>query len=210
MRQTRNNHYTGRRGQLLWRVLLILFGTGLICFGALEICIAVGDGTDLSYEPDVMVIFGCQVKRDGPSILLRDRLETAVAYLDENPDLPVIVSGGKGDDEHMSEAQAMYEYLVEHGVPEEQITKEDQSRDTRRNLLFTRAILEEQGMDPAEIHILAVSSGFHLTRIRMLAQRFGYGEIDTLDAPSSHLPTAVYMFFREPLALVKSFVFDWE
>ena len=56
-----------------------------------------GDG------PEVMVIFGCQVRKDGPSILLRDRLDTALAYLEDHPDTRVVVSGGKGDDEHQSE-----------------------------------------------------------------------------------------------------------
>ena len=32
--------------------------------------------------------------------------------------------------------------------------------------------------------------------------------ISTLAAPVSHKPSAVQMFFREPLALVKSFIFD--
>ena len=32
--------------------------------------------------------------------------------------------------------------------------------------------------------------------------------ISTLAAPVSHIPSAIQMFFREPLALVKSFVFD--
>ena len=53
-----------------------------------------------------------------------------------------------------------------------------------------------------------VSNGFHLTRARMLAGRFGYGEISTLAAPSSHLPSRLYMYIREPLALVKSFLLD--
>ena len=42
----------------------------------------------------------------------------------------------------------------------------------------------------------------------MLAGRFGYGEISTLAAPSSHLPSRLYMYIREPLALVKSFLLD--
>ena len=54
-----------------------------------------------------------------------------------------------------------------------------------------------------------VSSGFHLSRIQMLwARAGGTGEPSTLAAPVSHTPSAIQMFFREPLALVKSFVFD--
>lgn len=201
-------HYAGRKKWPV-RVLLVLLALALLLFAAMEIVIAVHDRTDIAGEPDVMLIFGCQVRKDGPSILLRDRLDTALGYLEDHPDLPVLVTGGKGDNEHLSEAQAMEDYLTGHGIDASRITMEDQSFNTRENLLFSREILEGQGNDPGELHILVVSNGFHLARIEMLAKRFGYGEVSTLAAPSSHAPTAVRMFFREPLALVKSFVFDW-
>ena len=67
--------------------------------------------------------------------------------------------------------------------------------------------------------MLLVSSGFHLARIEMLWDRVRAGilrdeeyndqYISTLAAPVSHAPSRVQMFFREPLALVKSFLFDW-
>lgn len=201
-------HYAGRRRWPV-RVLLILLGLAMLFFGALQIVIAVHDGTNISGQPDMMMIFGCQVRKDGPSILLRDRLDTALDYLEDHPDLPVLVTGGKGDDEHVSEARAMRDYLVEHGIDESRIAMEDQSRNTRQNLIFSKDVLRGQGKEPGQLHILAVSNGFHLARIGMLAHRFGYGEISTLAAPVSHAPSAVQMFFREPLALVKSFLFDW-
>lgn len=202
-------HYAGPK-RWPYRLLVILLSLVLIAFGALQIVIAVHDGTDISGQPDLMVVFGCQVRKDGPSILLRDRLDTALDYLEEHPELPVLVTGGKGDDEHISEAQAMRDYLVEHGIDESRITMEDRSRNTKQNLIFSKDVLRQQDKEPGELHILAVSSGFHLARIGMLAHRFGYGEVSTLDAPVTHFPSAVKMFFREPLALVKSFVLDWE
>ena len=209
-------HYKGNSPQKKrnpWlAALLILLGLGLVLFGALEIVIAMGSrgqAARTAGERTVMVVFGCQVKPDGPSILLRDRLDTALAYWEKHPDIQIVVSGGKGDDEHMSEAQAMRDYLVEHGIDESRITMEDQSRNTRQNLVFSKEVLQQQGKNPGELHILAVSNGFHLARIEMLAHRFGYGTVSTLDAPVSHFPSAIQMFFREPLALVKSFVFEW-
>ena len=53
-----------------------------------------------------------------------------------------------------------------------------------------------------------VSNGFHLTRARMLAERSGYENISTLAAPASHALSRVKMYIREPLALVKSAIFD--
>ena len=155
-----------------------------------------------------MLILGCKVESWGPSVLLQDRLDTALAYLADHPDMTVVVAGGKGDDEHMSEARCMYEYLTGHGIDESRVFLEDQSRNTLQNFRFSRALLEELGHDVAQEGVLVVSNGFHLTRARMLARRVGFTDVSTLAAPSSHLPSRIHMFFREPLALVKSFFLD--
>ena len=199
-------------------VLLILFIAGVLAFGALELAIwqgARGRAAQAGSGPEVMVIFGCQVRKDGPSILLRDRLDTALAYLEDHPDTHIVVSGGKGDDEHVSEAQAMYDYLTAHGVDGYYILLEDQSRNTYQNIRNTLALMRETsvpwvGFEDGPGSYVLVSSDFHLARILMLWER-ATGRLDnvtTLPAPVSHAPSRVQMFFREPLALVKSFLFD--
>ena len=70
----------------------------------------------------------------------------------------------------------------------------------------TKQLLEERGLDGEGVAI--VSNGFHLTRVALLAQRAGFGEASLLAAPSSHAPSRLAMYVREPAALVKSFVFD--
>ena len=123
--------------------------------------------------------------------------------------MTVVVSGGQGPDEPESEAQCMADYLTEHGVEEGQLLLEDQSHNTDQNLRYTVALLAEKGYDTTG-DILVVSNGFHLTRVRMLWGRVwdGGGELSTLAAPSSHGPSRLKMYIREPLALVKSFVLD--
>ena len=215
-------HYKGNSPQNKkrhWLAALLLLGLGLILFGALEIVIAVHSRDRVMDDPrpEVMVIFGCQMRRDGPSILLKDRLDTALDYWEEHPDIRIIVTGGKGDDEHISEAQGMYDYLAAHGVEGEIIVLEDQSRNTWQNVNNTFALMQQEGWDVTD-DVLLVSSGFHLARIEMLWDRVRTGilrdevyndqYISTLAAPVSHTPSAVQMFFREPLALVKSFLFD--
>ncbi len=209
--------YGGRRGHPVRKLLLILLALGMILFGVLEIYIAVHDGTNLVGRPQTMVIFGCQVKPWGPSILLQDRLDTALAYLEDHPDTKIIVAGGKGDDEHISEAQCMYDYLTEHGVDGEKIYMEDRSRNTWQNVNYTMDLMAGEGWNLTD-DVVLVSSGFHLARIEMLWDRariarlsdevYNDQYISTLAAPVSHKPSAVQMFFREPLALVKSFIFD--
>lgn len=102
----------------------------------------------------------------------------------------------------------MAEVLMDSGIPGDQILQEDRSSNTMENLVFTRDLLMEEGIDVRETDILVVSNGFHLTRARMLAERFGYGSVSTLAAPTTHLPSRIQMYIREPLALVKSFLLD--
>lgn len=201
--------YKGRRYQRWIRVLLVLVAAGVLCFAALFGAVIYGSYDHIQGEPQVMVILGCQVKNDGPSQLLRDRLDEALTYLDDHPDLTVVVSGGQGPDEPSTEARAMADYLMEEGVEEDQILLEDQSHNTVQNFRYTAQLLEEQGYDLENTQVLVVSNGFHLTRARMLAERTGFEEISTLAAPSSHLPSRLKMYVREPLALAKSFLFDY-
>ena len=201
--------YDGKRGKPVWLLALLavvlLFVLGFVVLLGL---ILSGSHDEVTGEPKVMVILGCKVESWGPSILLQDRLDKALDYLEDHPDLTIVVSGGQGADEPMSEAQCMYDYLTAHGVDGSRILLEDQSHNTWENLRFTRALLEEQGVDASQM--VVVSNGFHLTRVRMLWDRVWDGEntLSTLAAPSSHVPSRLKMYIREPFALAKSFLFD--
>ena len=123
--------------------------------------------------------------------------------------MTVIVSGGKGNDEHTSEAVVMRDYLVESGIPTEQILVEDTSHNTYQNMICSWQMMQEQGLHYTD-GVLVVSNGFHLARAKMLWDRVtGQGEsLSVLAAPSTHLPSKVWMYIREPMALAKSFVVD--
>jgi len=199
--------YKGGRRPRWQKALLALVLAGVLTFSALLGAVLYGSYDHIEGEPEIMVVLGCMVYPWGPSILLQDRLDEALDYWEAHPEMTVVVSGGQGPDEHISEARAMYDYFVAQGMPPEQILLEERSSNTIQNLRYSRQLLEGEGYDLSD-GVLVVSNGFHLTRARMLAAREGYGEISTLAAPSSHLPSRLKMYVREPLALVKSFVFD--
>ena len=218
------NSYRGRKSGVrrLLLVLLALVILGVLAFGALEFVIylgAQGRTAQAGGERTVMVVFGCQLKLDGPSTLLRDRLDTALAYWEEHPDIRIVVCGGQGPDEHTSEAQGMYDYLTAHGVDGANILLEADSHNTHQNIRGALDLLwntpglweweDGSGLHTPDSYVL-VSNDFHLSRALMLWDR-ATGRLDnvtTLPAPWSHIPSRVKMFFREPLALVKSFFLD--
>ena len=199
--------YKGNRFPRWVKALLALIAAGILSFAILLGLVLTGSYDHISGNPQVMIILGCQVRQNGPSVLLQDRLDEALGYLEEHPDMTVVVSGGQGPDEPTTEAQAMADYLVEHGVEEENILLEGESHNTTQNFQYSKTLLAQENIDDSD-GVLVVSNGVHLTRARMLAQRAGFDNVSTLAAPESHMPSRLYMYIREPLALVKSFVFD--
>ena len=199
--------YKGRRWPRWAKALLALIGAGILSFAILLGLVLNGSYDHISGNPRVMIILGCQVRQDGPSILLRDRLDEALSYLEDHPNMTVVVSGGQGDDEPTTEAQAMADYLVENGIEEENILLEGESHNTIQNFKYSKALLAQENIDDSQ-GVLVVSNGFHLTRARMLAERAGFDNVSTLAAPESHMPSRLHMYIREPMALVKSFLLD--
>ncbi len=199
--------YKGKRLNPIVKVLLSLVLLGALVFGALLGQVLSGAHDDVSGSPQVMIILGCQLHDWGPSIMLQDRLDKALEYLEDHPDMTVVVSGGQGENEPATEAQGMADYLADHGFARENIILETQSHNTFQNMTYSAKHLKEAGVDLEE-GVLIVSNGFHLTRARMLAGRAGFENISTLAAPSSHVPSRLKMYIREPLALVKSFLLD--
>ena len=61
--------------------------------------------------------------------------------MEENPETKAVLSGGKGDGESITEAQAMCNYLVEHGIDRERLILEEKSTNTTENLKFSLGII---------------------------------------------------------------------
>lgn len=118
-----------------------------------------------------IIVLGAQMKKNGPSIALARRLDCAADYLVKNSETICIVSGGKGDNEPISEAQGMYDYLIEKGISPERIIKEEQSRNTQQNLLFSRALIPH---DTVKVGI--ITNNFHVYRSVQLAKSQGFPE----------------------------------
>lgn len=99
----------------------------------------------------------------------------------------------------------MQEYLIARGVSKSQIILEDQATNTKENLSYSMSLLETQGYSTE--NLLVVSSGFHLNRVKLLAERLGL-DISTLSAPTPNPVSRMYYYARETLALVKSWALD--
>lgn len=149
-----------------------------------------------------VVVLGCKVYGDRPSITLEERLKAAINYLNANADSVCIVSGGQGADETISEAECMYLYLVNNGIDPKRIYKEDQSTTTRENLAFSYDIIKEQSLNP---QLAIATNNFHEYRAGKVAEGLGleYGAVSG-DTALWLLPT---YYARELLAILYEWVF---
>jgi uncharacterized SAM-binding protein YcdF (DUF218 family) len=191
----------------LKRLVLYLLALCVALFAVLEGVVLAGCRDDVQQDAPVMIVLGAKVWQDGPSPALKRRLDKALDYLNEHPDVVVIVSGGQGGNESVSEAQAMEDYLLSAGLDGGRIYKEEKSTSTMENLLYSKKIMEQIGFDPTTTPVIVVSNAFHLARVRMLCGRVGL-QADTLGTPMPDAASAIYSYSREAFALVKSFLLD--
>lgn len=143
------------------------------------------------------IILGAKVNGEVPSLSLRYRLETALAYAEKYPDVMLILSGGQGPDEDISEAEAMRRYLTDHGVDEERLLMEAESTSTYENIRNAKKLMPE-GVN----EITIITSDYHLARARFIAKKLDLQS----DALPAKTPSSVkaQQHIRERLAIIKT------
>ena len=145
---------------------------------------------------DCLIVLGAQVKGKKITDSLKRRLDRAVMYLKKYPDTRVIVSGGQGPGEEISEADAMAEYLITSGISRKRIIREGQSTSTRENLRYSKKYT-----DPQKEKIGIVTNGFHMYRALLIADQEGYR--NTYKVPASSNPVfQINYLMREFFAVV--------
>jgi len=149
---------------------------------------------------DYCIVLGAQWKENGPSDVLRRRLDAATEYLLENPETKVIVTGGRGSNEVVAEGVGMRGYLIDAGIEESRIVVENKATNTYENLVFSAEYLSK-----SEDAVVVVTNNFHVFRAIKIAQKQGYENISGLAADSiaGLLPNNL---LREFCGVVKDFV----
>jgi uncharacterized SAM-binding protein YcdF (DUF218 family) len=161
------------------KIFIVLVILGIVMFAAIEGMIL--DSFDAKPAPgaDYCIVLGAQWKENGPSYALKKRLDAAVEYLNDNQGTLVIVSGGQGANEPISEAEGMKQYLIDAGIEEERIILEDTSTDTNENILNSSSFL-----DKSNDRVVIVTNNFHVFRACGIAAKQGYAHVEGLAADS--------------------------
>ena len=152
---------------------------------------------------DYCIVLGASIKGEKITKSLKMRLEKAYEYYEENNDVMIIVTGGKGEGENVTEASAMAKDLIEKGLPESHIILEEKATNTKENLEYSYEIIKDRGDEEAAIAIC--SSSFHIARALKLAEHQGINQAQGLAAPCDKIVLFNYMI-RDSLAIFKEFL----
>ena len=144
---------------------------------------------------DYVVILGCALKKDGtPGALLQNRIDKAIKVYRKDKTPPFLIpSGGRGPDEACSEADSMYFYLLQKGIPAEMIIEEDQSKNTFENLQNAKAIVDAR---KGRKKFAFVTSNYHVYRAWYYCRKQGINCIG-IGAPVA--------FYYWPSAMIREF-----
>jgi uncharacterized SAM-binding protein YcdF (DUF218 family) len=170
----------------------------IIAFLAVEIpIIAIGNSTRPT-PSDVMIILGAKLIGSTPSAILKLRLDEAISLYNQGYAPWIIVSGAKGSDETVSEAQAMRDYLIAAGISPDIILLEENSFNTRQNLANSKAIMRQRNLNTAII----VSSASHIRRSLVLAQNLGLTASGAPAPMANNAYLTAKQYLREGAAMV--------
>lgn len=152
---------------------------------------------------EYVLVLGARIlDEDTPCKVLENRLISAIIYLQKFENSKVIVSGGTGIDEPISEGYVMKKYLINHGIDKYRIFVEDLSTNTFENLRNTKQILKDVD------EILIITSKYHLFRSKILARRVGFRKIYLIGS-EVNASNRQKNIIREIFAVIKSIFFDW-
>ena len=164
------NEWHKKSGKV-WITLVSVFLAIALVYGAVASVLIMSKAKSLTKteipKNTTAILLGCSVRGDTPSPMLQKRINAAYGYLTENPDAMCILSGGKGENENLSEAAAMYNSLTEKGIDGNRLIMEDKSTSTIENFEFSKKIIDENGLGD---EVVIITTDFHQYRASLIAK----------------------------------------
>lgn len=202
--------------------LVTLCASGLVILLVVQILIFGRIPSTAEPGLDYVIVLGASVREDGISKTLKLRLDKAAEYAAENPDSILVLSGAMGEGEPVTEASAMQAYLLEQGVPEEQMLLEERSHSTLENIVYSKILIEQDREEKRAqwqknkpqltfsavqvadkpLRIGIITSNFHLYRAGMIADKQGISDVKGIASESDKV-LFVHFCLRDSLAILK-------
>ena len=176
---------------------LVLIGFLIIIFIQVDVIIFGIESKPI--KSDCIIVLGCQVKGTSPSPFLQARLNDSIQLYKEGYGKYIIVSGGKGAGEDITEAAAMKIFLLNKGIDKSKILMDDKSMNTMENLSFSKKIMESKGFKTDVV----VSNKYHLKRVSLMSKRLRMNTSYSGVFVSQYKFTEYEGYVREVLGVLK-------
>ena len=164
-----------------------------------------GNCDNIDYTEDAVIVLGAAVHGDQITMPLWHRLMAAVSYHEKNPDAYIVVTGGQGAQETVTEAYAMEKYLVQKGVDPDKIIKEEMATSTTENMRFSKDLLDDVlGND---YKVAVITNHFHIYRGVATAKKEGFGSVVHMHGGLEWY-NVIPNYLRESLAVIKMWILD--
>lgn len=160
----------GLGGAVKW-ILLAGYCFCVLFFGGMSLFLYAQGHERARPGADAVLVLGCGLRNSRVSLTLRYRLDAALAYLAQSPQSVCFVSGGQGYGEAVSEAEAMRDYLLAHGLEASRIVMEAESESTYENFALSYPLIAARC--GAEAKIVYITTDFHVYRAGCIARRQG-------------------------------------
>lgn len=196
---------------------------GVVILAALCLLVFWGAAAPSRDNLDYVIVLGARVKEHTVSNSLKKRLDRAIIYAERNPDTKLVLSGGKGPGEAVSEARAMYDYMVYNGIRPDQLLLEETSTSTVENIAYSKIVIEKDRQrrkkpiipvfDKAKKELYAIApdkpleigvltSNFHIYRARRTAEKWGFDNVCGISADSDGV-LFIHLCVRECASIIK-------
>lgn len=201
LNQTQNQSFK-KVWKMCWCLFLIWVMSVVIFFIYLKLN---SQNTQPTNNTQAIIVLGSGLIKGKPSPTLAARLDTAAISASLHPQALIIVTGGLGIVENLTEAEVMSDYLQKkYNINASQITLEDQSTSTELNLKNSQPILKAHHLT-LNSPINIVTSDFHTLRAAAIARKQGYRNITMLSAETP-LMTRYNAWLREYFAYISGWV----
>ena len=181
----------------------ILLAVIFIAALATEIFVFAHAHTNAESDVEWIIILGAGLHGERLSYSIKSRLDRALEYLEKNQKCRIVVSGGMGAGETVTEAYAMKKYLVENGIDAQRILTEEKATTTEENLEFSFDIISSHPEYRKSDRVAVLSSAYHLFRTSIMASDLSggrFGRITYISARTRRFIVVNY-YLREIAAI---------
>lgn len=178
---------------------MFVAGISIIVIYSCIICV-LGSTDTATYNEDYVIVLGAGLNGSEPSPALERRLDKTVEYMNRNQNATVIVSGGQGPNESISEAQAMQLYLMDKGIDDDKILLETESTSTYENFSYTKDAVSDGS-------VVFITNNFHVLRSSLMAQLNGIDAAHIgASTPLTSLPASCIREFFAQIASIRYYI----